>query len=148
MTIRPAFSVRNAHWGMDGPALRAVREAVFVREQGVPVELEWDEYDATSLHVLAEADGDPIGTGRLLPDHQIGRMAVLPGWRGCGVGSAILAALVELAMARGSRVVCLNAQTRAQGFYLRHGFIAEGKEFPDAGIPHIRMRRELHVPNH
>lgn len=135
--------MRSADWKTDGPALRAVREAVFVREQGVPVELEWDEYDATSLHVLAEADGDQIGTGRLLPDDRIGRMAVLPDWRGCGVGGAILAALVEFAAARGSRAVCLNAQTRAQGFYLRHGFIAEGEEFPDAGIPHIRMRREL-----
>ena len=114
-----------------------------MREQGVPVELEWDEYDATSLHVLAEADGAPIGTGRLLPDHQIGRMAVLPGWRGRGVGSAILAALIDLAAARGNRVVCLNAQIRAQAFYLRHGFVAEGEEFPDAGILHIRMRRAL-----
>lgn len=114
-----------------------------MREQGVPVELEWDEYDAPSLHVLAEADGDPIGTGRLLPDDQIGRMAVLPNWRGRGVGSAILVALIELAAARGSTVVCLNAQTRAQAFYLRHGFVAEGEEFPDAGIPHIRMRRKL-----
>lgn len=135
--------VRPALWDADRSALQSVREAVFVREQGVPVELEWDEYDATSLHVLAEVDGDPIGTGRLLPDHQIGRMSVLRAWRGRGVGSAILAALIELAAARGSRVVCLNAQTRAQAFYLRHGFIAEGEEFPDAGIPHIRMRRAL-----
>lgn len=135
--------MRPALWEADRAALQEVRETVFVREQGVPVELEWDEYDATSLHVLAEADGDPVGTGRLLPNDQIGRMAVMPGWRGRGVGSAILAALVELAAARGSRVVGLNAQTRAQAFYRRHGFVAEGDEFPDAGIPHIRMRREL-----
>ena len=143
MTSCHVFRVRPTLWDADRPALQSVREAVFVREQGVPVELEWDEYDATSLHVLAEVDGDPIGTGRLLPNDQIGRMAVLPDWRGCGVGGAILTALVELAVVRGSRVVCLNAQTRAQAFYLRHGFVAEGDEFPDAGIPHIRMRRKL-----
>lgn len=143
MIPRQVFDLRLASWEADNPGLRAVREAVFVREQGVPAELEWDEHDATSLHVLAEAAGKPIGTGRLLPGDQIGRMAVLPDWRGRGVGSAILQALVNLAAARGSKVVGLNAQTRARAFYLRHGFIAEGDEFPDAGIPHIRMRREL-----
>lgn len=144
MTIaRQVFDVRLALWEADKPALRAVREAVFVGEQGVPAELEWDEHDATSLHVLAEVDGTPVGTGRLLPTDQIGRMAVLPDWRGRGVGGAILQTLVNLAAARGSKLVGLNAQTRARAFYLRHGFVAVGDEFPDAGIPHIRMRREL-----
>ncbi len=81
------FCIRAADWSSDRNALRAVREQVFVHEQSVPVELEWDEFDAQCQHVVAEAAGQAIGTGRLLPDGHIGRMAVLESWRGQGVGS-------------------------------------------------------------
>lgn len=119
-----------------------VREAVFVREQGVPAELEWDGLDAAALHAVAIAtSGHAIGTARLLDDGHIGRMAVLAPWRGRGVGSAMLERLLEAARDRGLPAVLLNAQTHAIAFYARHGFAREGSEFLDAGIPHVAMRR-------
>jgi predicted GNAT family N-acyltransferase len=142
--MSPSFSVRRADWSLDRDRLRAIREAVFVREQLVPLELEWDGADADCVHVLAEDDnGTGIGTGRLLPDGHIGRMAVLADWRRRGVGTALLTELMRIARERGLAEVVLNAQTQALAFYGRHGFSAEGEEFLDAGIPHRRMRRAL-----
>jgi predicted GNAT family N-acyltransferase len=121
-----------------------VREAVFVAEQGVPREIERDEWDACSDHALAiDGDGRVVGTGRLLPDGHIGRMAVLPEARGQGIGSRILESLIARARERGMKRVVLNAQTHAAPFYARHGFVAEGGEFVEAGIPHVAMAREI-----
>ena len=129
-------------------ALRAVRETVFVQEQNVPIEEEWDVLDPACVHVIARAlDGTPIGTGRLTPEHKIGRMAVLPRWRGKGVGDALLLALIEQAYQRGWREVALNAQVSAIDFYLRHGFVPYGERFWEAGIEHQAMRRALAGPN-
>lgn len=123
-------------------AAHALREAVFVREQNVPVELERDALDALSRHVLAlDADGTPVGTGRLGPDGKIGRMAVRADRRGQGVGDALLRALLELARAGGLRSTFLHAQLRAQSLYARHGFVAHGPRFVEAGIEHRAMRR-------
>ncbi|HVY05117.1 MAG TPA: GNAT family N-acetyltransferase [Burkholderiales bacterium] len=143
MATASGILVRAADWTTERDLLRSVREEVFVREQAVPVELEWDEFDAVSRHVLASVDGVAVGTGRLLPDGHIGRMAVLRDWRGRGVGSAMLLALMEEARASGMRRVELNAQTRASGFYARFGFVAQGDEFMDAGIAHRSMWRNL-----
>lgn len=137
------FRVRPADWEADQPALRAVREQVFVREQSVPLEMEWDEFDELSRHVIAEAQGAAIGTGRLLPDGHIGRMAVLHGWRERGVGSALLRVLLDMARAAGHDHARLNAQVGAIAFYRRFGFEAVGEEFIEAGIPHIAMSRRI-----
>jgi predicted GNAT family N-acyltransferase len=138
------FIVRTADWQRDAERLRAIRIAVFVIEQNVPEELEWDGIDPDCAHVLAEdRTGTPIGCGRLLPDGHIGRMAVLSEWRGAGVGAALLARLVGIAEARGDGEVLLNAQTHAVPFYTRFGFVPEGPEFEEAGIPHQTMRRAL-----
>ena len=118
-----------------------VRRAVFVDEQKVPAEMELDEFDPPSLHALAfDGEGRVLGTGRLLPDGHIGRMAVLRQARGTGVGSALLQALMQAARARGDREVVLSAQTHAVPFYERFGFVAEGEQYDDAGIPHRMMR--------
>jgi predicted GNAT family N-acyltransferase len=131
-----AFTIRKADWFADRDRLRLVRETVFVQEQKVPLELERDTADPQALHLLAEsADGRPIGTARLLPGGHIGRMAVLRKWRGRGVGSALLRELLRL----NAGPCHLNAQTSAVAFYRRHGFVEEGAEFMDAGIPHRRM---------
>jgi predicted GNAT family N-acyltransferase len=128
--------------------LRAIRETVFVQEQKVPVEEEWDALDPSCMHVIARAlDGTPIGTGRLTPEHKIGRMAVLPEWRGKGVGDALLLALIDAARDRGWREVALNAQASAVDFYLRHGFVPYGERFREAGIEHQAMRRPLPGPS-
>jgi predicted GNAT family N-acyltransferase len=137
------FAVRAARWPADAAALRAVREAVFVEEQGVPADLEWDQRDAQAWHWLAEdAAGRPVGTARLLPTGQIGRMAVLTGWRRRGVGTALLRAVLRDAPACGVGALWLNAQCSAQDFYARAGFVAEGPVFAEAGIPHRSMRHE------
>ncbi len=143
-TDTPAFQVRRADWGRDRERLSAVRLAVFVREQGVPEDLEWDGEDATAIHLLAEADGTPVGTARLLPSGQIGRMAVLTPWRGRGVGTALLREALTLAAQGDYPPPFLNAQVSALAFYLGEDFTPVGPIFAEAGIPHQRM--EL-VPN-
>lgn len=132
---------------MDWASARAeanrIRTTVFVEEQRVPPEIEMDEHDAACLHALAYARGRAVGTGRLLPDGHIGRMAVLKESRALGVGGAILERLVDEARRRGMRQVVLSAQTHALGFYRRHGFREVGAVFEEAGIPHQEMRRAL-----
>ena len=131
-------------WEKAQPLALALRYDVFVHEQGVPPELERDEHDAVSVHAVARfQDGSVAGTGRLLPDGHIGRMAVSSNARGQGIGGRILEALVERARDLGHRRVVLNAQCHAQPFYLRHRFVAEGPIFDDAGIDHIMMTRVL-----
>ncbi len=137
-----AFALRVVDWAGGEAKLRAVRIAVFVIEQNIPEELEWDEFDAVSVHALAEDDaGTPIGCGRLLPDGHIGRMAVLSDWRGRGVGAALLVKLIDLARARGDARVRLHAQTQAMPFYAKFGFAPVGAEFSEAGIAHWTMER-------
>ncbi|MBS7456304.1 GNAT family N-acetyltransferase [Coralloluteibacterium stylophorae] len=144
MSADAGWRVRPADYTRDFPALRAVREPVFVVEQAVPIEEEWDALDPHCFHVLAfDASGSPVGTGRLTPERKIGRMAVLQAWRGRGVASALLQALVEEAVRRGWDEVSLHAQVQAIPFYARAGFTAYGDEFMEAGIAHRRMRRAL-----
>ncbi|MFN7085514.1 MAG: GNAT family N-acetyltransferase [Burkholderiales bacterium] len=144
MSEQPVFMIRPASWHLDRDPLHAVRRTVFIEEQQVAEDEEWDDADAYCRHVLAvDADGRAIGTGRLLPDGRIGRMAVLREWRGMGVGSAILRTLLELARKEGFRTVTLHAQAHAVKFYVRHGFVAYGKHFMEAGIPHRRMKLTL-----
>ena len=138
------YRIRQADWTRDGARLRAVREAVFVHEQGVPLGLEWDGIDSQCTHVLAESlEGEAIGTGRLLPDGHVGRMAVLRAWRGRGVGTALLQALLEEARARRMTEIVLHAQEHALPFYARFGFVVHGDPFDEAGIPHRTMRLQL-----
>ncbi|PTR15648.1 putative GNAT family N-acyltransferase [Nitrosospira sp. Nsp2] len=135
-----AYTVRLASWHNDSAALKLVREAVFIREQGISVELEWDRLDAECIHVLAaDAMLHPIGTARLLPDGTIGRMAVLKEWRRQGVGSALMEKLLDEAKDRQVRQVTLNAQVYVTAFYRKLGFQAVGEEFMEAGISHVRM---------
>ena len=141
------FVVRPVNWLASRDMLHAVRRAVFIEEQRVPEELEWDDADERAYHVLALArDGTPIGTGRLKLDCSIGRMAVVKGWRRKGVGSAILDALLDLAEKEGCTVVRLHAQTHALAFYARRGFAAFGGEFEEAGIAHRMMELKLPPP--
>ena len=145
--IREDFRVEPADWITDLDALRAVRDQVFVVEQGVPIEDEWDAFDARSRHVVARDTEDrPIGTGRLTPDRIIGRMAVLSEWRGRGVGEALLKALLDQARALGYPSVELHAQVQAISFYTKYGFEAYGDEFVECAIRHRKMRLNLQTP--
>ena len=149
--MSPAVTVRFAGDPADREACFAVRKEVFVAEQGVPEDIEYDAHDADAVHVLAvRADGVPLGTGRLLHGAaaaakngdgdpsvgSLGRLAVTAAARGLGVGGAG-------GGGGGGAAVDLHAQTHALGFYERLGYQAYGPEFPDAGIPHRAMRRSL-----
>ena len=122
----------------------AIRHEVFVEEQGVPREIELDEHDPLCLHALAlDETGFPVGTGRLLPDGHIGRMAVRRAWRGHGIGGAILERLIDAARVRGDSEIALSAQVQALDFYRAYGFAEEGSPYVEAGIAHQSMRRRL-----
>lgn len=138
------FSVREVSWQTASSRLAEIRHQVFVIEQNVPIELELDGLDASARHVQATAaDDEVIGTGRLLPDGHIGRVAVLREWRGSGVGQALMASLIRLASESGQDEVTLHAQTSALRFYELLGFVAHGETFMDAGIPHRAMTLKL-----
>ncbi|KAA0931747.1 GNAT family N-acetyltransferase [Streptomyces apricus] len=153
----PSYVVRVAEDLADREACFAVRKEVFVVEQQVPEDLEYDAYDAGAVHVLAvREDGRPLGAGRLLHGEaaaaknggdagvgSLGRLAVVRAARGLGVGAALVRGVEDAARARGLSGVDLHAQTHAVGFYERLGYVAYGAEFPDAGIPHLAMRRRF-----
>ncbi|MGX1130040.1 putative GNAT family N-acyltransferase [Streptomyces glaucescens] len=153
----PSYAVRVAVEAADREACFAVRKEVFVAEQGVPEDLEYDEFDAVALHVLAvREDGTPLGTGRLLYGEgaeertggdpsvgSLGRLAVTKDARGLGLGAVLVRAIEDAARERGLAVVDLHAQTHALGFYERLGYEAYGPEYLEAGIPHQGMRRVL-----
>ncbi|MDX3241946.1 GNAT family N-acetyltransferase [Streptomyces sp. ME18-1-4] len=157
MSTPRAYTVRVAEDPADREACFAVRKEVFVGEQGVPEDLEYDAHDAGAVHVLAVGeDGLPLGTGRLLYGEaaaartggdpsvgSLGRLAVTCEARGLGVGVALVRAIEEAAHARGLRAVDLHAQTHALGFYERLGYVAYGPEDLEAGIAHRSMRRSL-----
>lgn len=144
---QPSPQFQLCTWQQAEAELREVRTRVFIEEQQVPESLEWDGEDAQALHLLARnAAGQAIGTARILLHDDvahIGRMAVLPAWRNQGVGRAILRLALETARVRGAQRAKLNAQSYAVPFYARAGFVVQGDEFLDAGIPHRRMTRSL-----
>lgn len=144
----PVVEVRVGSWNELRHDAQTIRTAVFIGEQGVPVEMEWDEADAQAVHAVAvDGAGEPLATGRLLRHApgvvKIGRMAVLKTQRGHGVGRAVLNALMQVARERGDLEVVLHAQQSAVPFYAGAGFITRGAVFEEAGIPHIEMARVL-----
>ena len=135
----PGVACCLADWPADRGAIESVRRRVFVEEQEIPEKDEFDAEDACSIHVLARLNRDPVGTGRLNPAGKIGRIAVLAGLRGRGIGSLILGNLLEEARRLGIREPFLHAQVQAVTFYGKFGFSREGEVFDEAGIPHVRM---------
>lgn len=130
-------------WGTDRPALQRIRREVFIGEQQVPESEEWDDDDPVSVHALATLNREPVGTGRLNPAGKIGRIAVVAGMRGRGIGATILRLLLQEAYHRGLREPYLHAQLQAVPFYEKFGFRREGEVFDEAGIPHVRMKHAL-----
>jgi predicted GNAT family N-acyltransferase len=133
--------VSVADWQKDNAEIRRIREAVFIAEQSVPPELEWDADDESAVHFLAFEGDFPIGTARLLPDGHIGRVSVLKDWRGLRVGDALMEAVIGEAGERGLKQQMLSAQVQATAFYERLGFTIVSSEFLEAGIPHVDMVR-------
>jgi predicted GNAT family N-acyltransferase len=140
----PEYRIEPADYRADYDDLHAVREAVFVAEQNIPPEVEFDELDSQCLHVLArDAQHRPIGTARLSPEHKIDRMAVLRAWRNQGVGKALLLDLIEKARKLGWTETTVSAQLPVLGFFEKFGFTRYGETFTEAGIPHLAMRLDL-----
>jgi predicted GNAT family N-acyltransferase len=144
MTTQSHFELIEADWIIHRDQLAYVRKKVFIEEQKVPEELEWDEFDNSSHHILAvNSIREPVGTGRLKPDGQIGRMAVIKDMRKSGIGSAILIRLIEIARQNGLSEVYLHAQISAVEFYHKFGFLDPGEIFFEADIPHRAMKKIL-----
>ena len=141
-------TLETGHWSTLKDKAQPVRTQVFVQEQGIDAKDEWDSADADAVHaVITNRFGHPLGTARLLKKSpgvaQIGRMAVVRVMRGSGLGGQLLNALVDIAKARGDKEVLLHAQTSAQAFYAREGFVPVGEPFDEVGIAHIEMRKVL-----
>jgi predicted GNAT family N-acyltransferase len=140
--------IEIGEWPMMQAAAQAVRTAVFVHEQGIDPEDEWDAADATALHaVLFDLNGQPLGTARLLQPSaglaKVGRMAVLKEARGQGYGARLLQALLREARRHSNKEVRLSAQRTAEKFYAAHGFVVVGEPFDEVGIAHVEMRLSL-----
>lgn len=133
--------VLTADWHKDNAEIRRIRESVFIKEQGVSPEQEWDSDDVSATHFLAYEGECAVGTARLLPNGCIGRVSVLRDWRGLNIGEALMQAAISEAERQGLAEQTLTAQTHAAGFYERLGFKIISDEFIEAGIPHIDMLR-------
>ena len=145
---KPMVEVRLGSWTELGREARAIRTAVFIDEQNIPADMEWDEADEGCVHAVAvNRMGFPLATGRLLQHvpgvAKIGRMAVVRAMRGSRVGRNMLEALMQAARERGDHEALLHAQVSAAPFYLRSGFSERGTPFDDAGIPHVEMVARL-----
>ncbi len=132
-------TVTSGHWEILEEHASRIRRVVFIDEQQVPQEEEWDGLDSQCLHFLAMLKGEPVGTARLLPDGHIGRVAVLEHARGLGIGYRLMEAAIQAARDAGHARAVLSAQLHALAFYEQLGFVAHGDVFMDAGIPHREM---------
>ena len=137
------IQIISTTWEQNQQALKQIRSSVFIDEQQVPSNLEWDEFDKQSAHFLVLHDNNPIATARLKPDGQIGRMAVMQHHRNKGIGKKLLSTVLLYATDNNYNMVYLHAQNQAINFYKKFNFIVNGVEFVDAGIVHMAMYKIL-----
>ncbi len=138
--MNQSFTIQAVTWQTHADQLRALREAVFIQEQKVPVALEWDGLDTSAQHLIALThQGEPIGCARLLGDGSVGRMAVMRRWRHQGVGMALLQQSMMYYKQKGISAIHLSAQTHAIPFYEKAGFQVCSTPYLDAGIWHVDM---------
>lgn len=140
---RNHLQIQQVTWAQAETQLREVRTVVFIEEQLVTPEFEWDEIDASAVHLLALNGQEAVGCLRIIKYQKIGRMAVLKSWRGYGVGMALLEKAVQICQESGSKTVTLSAQTHAIGFYQKAGFVQTSDEYCDVHIPHVDMALDL-----
>ena len=137
------IQIKQVSWQQAEHHLRAIRTPVFIEEQFVAPDFEWDEIDHSALHLLAMLENVPVACLRIIDYHKIGRMAVLKAFRRHGLGAALLLEAVKLCKAHGSNCVYLSAQTHAIEFYQRYGFKVTSEVYQDVHIPHVDMQLEL-----
>jgi len=136
-------TIKQVMWQAVEKQLRIVRTSVFIEEQFVTPEFEWDEIDGAAVHLLATFDSKPIACLRIIHYQKIGRMAVIKKWRGKGLGAALLLEAIDICKKNGSKSICLSAQTHAINFYLKAGFKQSSDEYTDVDIPHVDMQLDL-----
>jgi predicted GNAT family N-acyltransferase len=137
------ITIKQVSWQQAEAHLRQVRTIVFIQEQSVTPEFEWDEIDSTAVHLLAIHKEEAIGCLRIIHHEKIGRMAVLKPWRGIGVGNRLLKEAIEICRQQGRKQIVLSAQTHAIHFYQQAGFEITSGEYTDVHIPHVDMRLTL-----
>ena len=141
--ILSKVTIQQVTWQAAENELRAVRTPVFIEEQFVTPEFEWDEIDASAVHLLATFENQPIACLRIIHYQKIGRMAVIKQWRGVGLGAILLQNAISICKERGSKSIYLSAQTHAIHFYQKAGFKQMSEEYCDVDIPHVDMRLDL-----
>ena len=141
----PTFHIEQLTWHSPKQALlKAVREQVFIREQHVPLAIEWDEHDADAIHLLALDQAEQaIACARILKIGRVGRMAVLREWRGKGLGLALLEKAITICQSLGMQSIAISSQTHAIAFYQKAGFIVTSEAYIDANIWHVDMQRAI-----
>ena len=137
------IQISKVSWREAKNELRAIRTPVFIEEQGVAPDFEWDELDASAVHLLAMQNNQPIACLRIIDFYKIGRMAVLKDWRGMGLGSALMLEAVNVCKNYGSKSIHISAQTHAIEFYRKAGFEVTSVEYCDVHIPHVDMQLDL-----
>ena len=135
--------IQSGTWHELCADLKPIREQVFIQEQNIAAEDEWDDLDVVSTHFVVYEHEKAIATARLLANHSIGRVAVLKSHRGLNIGQKLMQAVIEYALQQKRPFLFLSSQVYAIGFYQRLGFMTEGEEYLDCGIPHINMKRTL-----
>ncbi len=138
--IENRYHLQIGDWKILQKDARNVRAQVFIQEQKIPEIMEWDDDDACSVHVVVYDNEHPIGTARLLPNGNLGRMAVISSYRRLGVATLMLTKLLGVAKERGDKEICISAQCAVKQFYIQHGFVQVGEEYLEVDIPHIAMR--------
>ncbi|MCH7336553.1 GNAT family N-acetyltransferase [Acinetobacter sp. NIPH 2699] len=133
------FSIKNASWDQLQQDAKLIRELVFIAEQNIPEQDEWDDQDAISQHFVVYDQDQPIATARLLQNHSVGRVAVLNAYRGQGIGRLIMLEIIAYAKKQAYPFLQLSSQVHAISFYEKLGFIVRGDEYDECGIPHIEM---------
>ncbi|MDI1362645.1 GNAT family N-acetyltransferase [Methylotenera sp.] len=141
--ILSKVTIQQVTWQTAESELRAVRTPVFIEEQFVTPEFEWDDIDASAVHLLATYENQPIACLRIIHYQKIGRMAVIKQWRGVGLGAALLQKAISFCKECGSKSIYLSAQTHAIHFYQKAGFKQISDEYCDVNIPHVDMRLDL-----
>ena len=136
----PSLRITHGTWEESQQAAKMIREQVFIQEQNIAAEDEWDAEDAVSLHFVVYDQDQPIATARLLQNNSVGRVAVLKSHRGLGVGKVLMQAVIAYTQQQQRPFLVLSSQVHAQAFYQALGFMQEGEEYLDCGIPHIDMR--------
>ncbi|MDH5710213.1 MAG: GNAT family N-acetyltransferase [Gammaproteobacteria bacterium] len=137
------IKIKPVSWVQGQDTLKPIRRKVFIEEQHVPEELEWDDFDTQSVHFLAYTNNTAIATARLKPDGQIGRIAVVNEFRNKGIGKELLSTVISYAKTNGYNMVYLHSQQQVIGFYQQYGFVINGPGFTDAGISHQAMYKVL-----